>query len=197
MKKTLVLALAGSAVLLGTPAFGETASYAYDALGRLVASVHDQGATATATTAYWIDAAGNRTKLATVSSSAAIVPVFRFEKPNGQHFYTDYFMEGQNAGLIKEGNAFSLFRQNASGMTPIFRCYAPAYGHHFLSTDSACEGSNVEGLMGYSSSSPGAGVMALYRFYNPTTGDPLITINYQESAGGGYTLEGTYGYVQP
>lgn len=195
MKKALSLTIASCAALVATPAFCETASYAYDALGRLVASVQGQGTTATATTAYWIDAAGNRSKLSAASSSATIVPVFRFQKSNGQHFYTDYFMEGQNAGFTKEGNVFSLFRKNGAGMIAIFRCYAPSYGHHFLSTDSNCEGANVEGLMGYSSASPGTGWVPLYRFYNPTTGDHLITVNHQSA--GGYTLEGTYGYVQP
>lgn len=195
MKQVLASFVACSILVHAPAVMAETNSYFYDALGRLVAAQNDRGTTDRDVTTYFLDAAGNRSNVSALSATNQIVPVFRFAKSNGQHFYTVYFPEGYGAGFKMEPTAFSLFRQGGSGLSAIYRCYVPSSDHHFLSAESGCEGNTSEGLVGYVAGAPAAGLTPLYRFYSVSKNDHRITTNYQEGVGNGYVLEGTFGYV--
>lgn len=185
---------AGFLSALMATARAETISYAYDPLGRLVASVADRGPTATATTMYRYDVANNRSHVGVAKADGTQIPVFRFVQ-NSRHFYTAYYLEGRNSGMLPEGNGFSLYPGGGSGLRALYRCYQSTNDDHFVSTLSNCEGQNHEGLMGYAYTTAGTGRRALYRFYKAGIMDHLITTDYSEATAANYTLEATLGYV--
>jgi hypothetical protein len=195
MKKALFCLLTGAAMACGSAAFGETNSYVYDAMGRLVAAENNRGETARNVTTYFLDPASNRSKVASAAATASVVPVFRFGKSTGVHFYTVQFMEGVGAKFNIEGPRFNLFRNGGAGYTALYRCYVPHDDHHFMSSDSNCEGYTIDGLMGYVAANPATGLVPLYRFYHAAKIDHLITTDYQEGVSNGYALEATFGYV--
>lgn len=49
---------------------------------------------------------------------------------------------------------FIIFNTSLPNTRPLYRCIT-AGGQHFMSADSACEGSKTESLMGYTSTTPG------------------------------------------
>ena len=127
------------------------------------------------------------------SSSSGEIPVFRFFR-SPHHFPTTSYKEGASAGFTLEGTSFRVYPNNGGGAyVPLYRCLRPSGPDHFASTQSNCEGTNVEGTYGYISPAAGSGLTALYRFYNSGTGDHLVTTNYNE--GSGITYEQTLGYV--
>ncbi|MFB6724314.1 DUF5722 domain-containing protein [Kribbella sp. NPDC056345] len=53
-------------------------------------------------------------------------------------------------GLRALGPVGYVLTSSAPGAVPIYRCYIPGNGDHFISRDSACEGQRTEQLLGYS-----------------------------------------------
>ncbi len=123
-----------------------------------------------------------------------MVSVYRFYK-NLQHFMTRSYSEAASAGFNFETTGFHLFVNGGANRRALYRCFNPANGDHFVSTQSNCEGRRGEGILGYASTSQVAGLLPLYRFYKANTSDHLITVNYNEGSQGGYAYEGILGYV--
>jgi len=126
-----------------------------------------------------------------------IVRVNRFYMPStGEHFFTSSIAEGINAGFVPEGIGFNVFAASAGvpNTAPIYRCYAPSLGKHFVSASPTCEGQSFEGSYGNVYASPTAGATALYRF-SASSGDRLETTSFNEGTGAGYAFDGTLGYV--
>jgi len=167
-------------------------SYAYDALGRLVGAVSGDDSTTT-TSIYSFDPASNRQWVNVAQADGTKVPIFRFIAAS-KYFYTTSYLEGQQAGESSQGAAFYMLSSGGSGRTPLYRCYYAGNGDRFISPQSNCEGVTQEGLMGYVYAAPTSGYVSLYRFYNPTSGTHLITINYSEGSSC-CTYEWTLGYV--
>jgi hypothetical protein len=195
MRKVLMTLIAGCTALQGGAGHCETTSYAYDALGRLMAVVGDRGETAARSAVYWYDAAGNRYRVLSANSSAEFLPVFRYVNPAAKHFYTQGLMEGIRAGLSPESWAFTLYRQSGTDLAPVYRCYVPSMDDHFMSRQSNCEGQTVEGTLGYVRVTAASGLKPLYRFFKASISDHLITINYDEAVNAGYAYESVVGYV--
>lgn len=123
-------------------------------------------------------------------------PVYRFFSPvTGEHFFTSVYSEGIGAGYSYEGVGFDVVEIPVAGEVPIFRCYAGT--KHFVSTSWNCEGTRMEGRYGYVYQNGGAGLTALYRFYDYANGDHLETTVYSEGVNAGLHLEGILGYVPP
>lgn len=124
------------------------------------------------------------------------IPIFRFHN-DIHHFYSLSYTEGQSTNYYTfEGTDFHLFPSNGNGVyIPLYRCYVSGSLDHFLSTSSTCEGSNVEGILGYLSHFSESGLIPLYRFFRSNGGDHLITTNYSEGTASGYIYEETLGYV--
>jgi YD repeat-containing protein len=195
MRKISTLLAVVAAVAIPAIANSETTTYAYDALGRMVGVVVDNGGiTATTTSIYAYDSAGNRQWMGVNTGTSTKIPVFRFHG-GSQHFYTTSYIEGQRAGLVSDGAQFNLSPTGGSGLVALYRCYASANNDHFLSGQSDCEGQGVEGIIGYAYLAAGPNLVALYRFNKASIYDHLITVNYQEGIGNGYSYEGILGYV--
>lgn len=128
--------------------------------------------------------------------STQLVNVYRFfSKKTGEHFFSSSSTEGTNAGFSAEGVAFTVhFAKTATADVALYRCFTGV--KHFISINSSCEGSRVEGTYGYVSSSLITGTTALYRFYLKSNGDHLITTSKGEGLNNGYVLEGVLGYVE-
>lgn len=168
---------------------GET-KYGYDALGRLSVVEDAVSSTTVRTSLYTLDTAGNRSRVIGVATNQEELIVFRFHE-NSAHFYTTGYMEGYGASFVPEGPSFKLFRNSLLGRSPIYRCRA-GYDY-FLSLSSNCEGVTFEHQIGQIANSPGAGLIALHRFYKSS--DHVITTNYAEGVNAGYVYEGVLGYV--
>jgi hypothetical protein len=52
-------------------------------------------------------------------------------------------------GLRPLGPLGGIFSANAMGRKPLYRCYVPASGDHFVSSSASCEGQRTEQLLGY------------------------------------------------
>jgi len=65
----------------------------------------------------------------------------------------------------------------------------------FLSTEYNCEGQEPRGPVGYAYTRPERGLVPLYRCYNPTSGDYLISSN--ENGEGEWRVEKLLGYAYP
>jgi hypothetical protein len=122
------------------------------------------------------------------------IPIYRFIM-GVNHLWTPSYTEGANATWNFEGTAFRLYPAAGANYVPLYRCRRSNGVDHFASTASNCEGVVYEGVLGYISSTAGAGLAPLYRFVQPSIGQHLITIDYNEGVTAGYTLEGTLGYV--
>jgi len=116
-----------------------------------------------------------------------------------EHFYTTNVHEAQCCGFaLESSNSFYLEEDGGSGRTPFYRCFK-ANGKHFYTQSPTCEGSTVEGTLGFIRTGPGvAGTTALYRLYSGAFGDHLYTTSAPErdyALSVGYTYEGVAGYV--
>jgi hypothetical protein len=116
---------------------------------------------------------------------------------SGLHFYTTNDAEAECCGMhIEQFGSFYLWPTAHTGLVPFYRCLAGA--GHLYTTDPNCEGTMLEGTMGYIATQPVCGAVPLYRLVSGA--DHLYTTSAAESAaaqGMGYTLEGTVGYVWP
>jgi hypothetical protein len=52
-------------------------------------------------------------------------------------------------GLFDLGPVGYIENSPAPGTVPLYRCHVAASGDHFVSTSGACEGQNVEQMLGY------------------------------------------------
>ncbi len=122
-----------------------------------------------------------------------------YDSTSGQHFYTTTDSEASCCGYSVEAyDAFYLYAAAQPGLVPLYRC-STATGHLYT-TDAACDGATVEGAMGFIGTSASCGSVPLYGLSNATTGDHFYTTSAAEAASaasGGYTNEGTLGYVWP
>lgn len=133
------------------------------------------------------------------SPAAPIVPVYRKFKA-GDHFLTRMAQEAP--GYKLEGVAFYLYdRPFAPNMTALYRCITRGKSQdHFTSAAANCEGSLVEGVLGYMFTSAEPGLVPIYRIVkvskapNPDM-DHLSTTVPSEGANLGYKLEGAQGFV--
>ena len=190
MLKKLVFAAALMAIALPAPA--ETITYTYDARGQLIMADTSTGAGPAANTAYAYDRAGNRAVATSTVESGGLHPTFRFR--GTKHFYTNSYTEGLNAGLTADGIDFRSYGSAGPGLYPLYRCLGGT--DHFISASSNCEGWTVEYVLGFVCASAGTGCPnTLYRFYNSTIGEHLITTDYSEGVAAGDTYEGILGYV--
>jgi hypothetical protein len=90
--------------------------------------------------------------------------------------------------------AFSL--SSDADMVPFYRCWVTGTWDHFLTTDSGCGGYQLDGQVGYISSTQRAGTVPLYEMYHYGIGSRLATVDYYEGANNGYSYIGVLGYVQ-
>lgn len=110
-----------------------------------------------------------------------------------------FSLQNSVSGYTLEGPAFKVWTSAAAGMVGLYSCIEGT--RHSVSTDSACEGARVDGLLGYiytgpSSADGGAnvptGTKALYRMRYV---DAIATFDSSEGAIIGYRLEKTLGYT--
>ena len=98
---------------------------------------------------------------------------------------------------MESANYYDIYAATHSGLTAWRRCLK-ANGKHFYTTSANCEGTTVEGVMGYVSTSELPGSTALYRSFNGNNGDHLFTTSLSEHQGavaGNYQDEGIAAYV--
>ena len=131
---------------------------------------------------------------AQIQRSPATIPIYRF-RANEMHLLTNNFEEGIGAGYTFEQQAFSLYADVAGDTVPVWRCSVPGQPGTFLSRASNCEGFHVDSFSGYVHAGGGAGLLPIYRLYNGTTGDHLITVNSSEANAAGYSSDGVIGHV--
>jgi hypothetical protein len=112
------------------------------------------------------------------------------------HFYTADAAEAACCGYwIEALNYFYIYDGNVAGTVGLYRCVIG--WDHFLSTDPSCEGTTVEGLLGYIGTSAFCGGVPLYRLVL-TSGDHFFTTSADERAtvlAGGAIDEGITGHV--
>lgn len=128
-------------------------------------------------------------------TAVRMTPVYRFWK-SPKSLYTTSFTEGANSfspGGFK-GTAVMVFPDAAPGMIPLYRC---KYGqsNSFISLSGTCEGQVVIGRVGYVYGGQRTGTIPIYRFFNRTNGDHLVTTNYAEGEQSGYAYEGKLGFT--
>ena len=115
-----------------------------------------------------------------------------------EHFYTTNPAEAACCGFTVEyPSYFYLYAATQPGLAQFYRCVAN--GTHFYTTDPACEGTLVEGPIGWIGLSAVCGAVPLYRLVNLTTSVHLYTTDAAERdsavAGGAYRFESIVGYV--
>lgn len=107
------------------------------------------------------------------SSSAAVVPVYRWVS-RSEHFYTTDANENpRQAGYTYEGIGFYVLRDRgdgALGQVPFFRWYNSKSGDHFYTTDPNGElavqaGYKYEGILGWVVTGAGKDTVPVYRWF--------------------------------
>ena len=106
---------------------------------------------------------------------------------NGMHWVSTRMFEG---GVSTEGQ-WRLLREHKSGTTMVYECKV-GDGHSIISKDPGCEGQFPMGPMGYIYDSHVDGTEAIYRCYDPNSGDHLIS---SDSNCEGYNVEWKVGYA--
>lgn len=123
--------------------------------------------------------------------AATKASVFRaFNAPTAEHI----LQSGPPAIGVQEGIAFQLFQADQGGSIAINACITAA-GHHFVSSDAACEGNTVEGRLGFARAAAATEMMPLFRCYSAASGDHLSTVTPEECTRAGLKVEGLQGYV--
>ena len=120
------------------------------------------------------------------------IHVYRFWK-NGDRMITNSLAEGLGAGYTPESSF--LFYQTAvpaTDMTAIYRCFSP--GGHYFSVLANCEGFTTESIVGYLRQSQVPGTVPIYRLWNSTDGDHIMSYDKAEGAAVGFIYESTIGY---
>lgn len=117
----------------------------------------------------------------------------------GEHFYTTDLGEAQCCGFnLEAADYFRLYAGSHAGLVAFYRCLTP-WGFHFYTQSPTCEGTTVEGVMGYiATASDTAGSTPLYRVFLGASGDHFYTTSAAErdnAIAGGYVDEGVAGYV--
>jgi len=103
----------------------------------------------------------------------------------------------------KQGIAYRLFIQGASGTTPFHRWYSAERNDHFYSYDLHDEGKSLkgyvyEGVIGNIATSRLTNTRELYRWHNPSTGRHFYSTdpNGEAISKKGYRFDGIAGYVK-
>ena len=126
--------------------------------------------------------------------------IFRFvsAKPIDHLLTLDVFEGESSARFSFEETSFRTLRNVEAGTVSLNRCYIPSANQHFLSTDVKCEGAGTnEGSLGFIYTGPTANAIALYRFFDPLSGDHLSTVDATEGQLARYQSEGIQGYAIP
>ncbi|MFT5356777.1 MAG: hypothetical protein ACI9KE_004003 [Polyangiales bacterium] len=107
------------------------------------------------------------------------IPIHRGVRGN-DHFYTRSRSELTGAGYGYEGVAFYVYAASHSGLVPLFRCRTGS--DHFVSVSSSCEGTAVEGTLGYVRlpNQPSCGSVVLYRLAWSAGPDHFFTTSTAE-----------------
>jgi hypothetical protein len=129
-----------------------------------------------------------------VTQSGTTRPLFQFVQNGNYFFLTGDPAEGSRAGFAFVGNAFNVYPSDAGGTVPLYRCF-DMKGDHFASADAGCEGYHREGLLGFVKDAPMSDHYPVYRMYNPTLGDHLISQDIFLGKSKGYKVEGILGYA--
>jgi hypothetical protein len=120
-----------------------------------------------------------------------------YDTGTGQHFYTTTDAEmSLFPYVVEQQDYFYLYQTPLPGLVPFYRCNTGT--GHLYTTDDNCDGTTMEGTLGYIATSPGCGAVPLYALWNARTGDRLYTTSSSESSsaqGAGYTLLPSPGYV--
>ena len=118
----------------------------------------------------------------------------------GEHFYTTDLGEAQCCGFnLESADYYDLYAGPQAGLVAFYRCLTP-WGFHFYTQSPTCEGTTVEGIMGYIATAPDtAGSVPLYRLFLGSNGDHFYTTSAAERDNAinniGYVDEGIAGYV--
>ena len=133
-----------------------------------------------------------------VSIDPAPAPVYRFyNTKTGEHFFTIDPNERANINAHPqwnyndEGIAFSVYHNQVTNTTPVYRFYNTQTGFHFFTIDPneranvnahPAWGYNDEGIAFYAYPSQQSSAVSVYRFYNTKTGEHFFTIDTNERA---------------
>ena len=110
---------------------------------------------------------------------------------NGKHWVTSRQFP---SGVTTE-NRWKLLRNPAADTRMVYECRIGATGDHtFISTAANCENQFNMGPMGYIYTKQVAGTSPVYRCYNPSSGDHMISpdVNCETSS---YKMESLVGYA--
>ena len=163
---------------------------------------------------FWsVDAKGNTEARKTASFEIVErlmppTPIYRFfNMATGSHFYTaseserDTVMAMQRSTYRLDGMAFSVNSLNPDNNAPLYRFFNKVNGSHFY-TASAAEKARVEdefedtysydGPAYNVCSTPVAGAITVWRFYNKTNGSHFYTTSAAEKASVQANLKATY-----
>jgi hypothetical protein len=120
--------------------------------------------------------------------------VYRFVKGSDRIYSRDPNW-GTPFGYARENAEFKLSPSSNTNLVPIFACRRSVGGAHFLSANAACEGQQLEYLLGYASKANGPGMRPLYRFGYAQGGYSITTGNVGEGVYNGLNVEQILGYV--
>jgi hypothetical protein len=114
-----------------------------------------------------------------------------------QHFYTTTDAEMNSIPYaVEQQDYFYLYAAPQPDLVPFYRCVTAS--GHLYTTDANCDGTTMEGIMGYIGTTPACDAVPLYELVNTATGDRLYTTSASEASsaqGGGYTILPSPGYV--
>jgi hypothetical protein len=154
-----------------------------------------------------------------------VVPIHRYWQPSTHdHLYcntadeigtTTHGVTGKH-GYASEGVSFHLSPHALPGLVPVYRYWQAqthdhlyTQGHHEINASNPGQTGNhgytCEGILGYISPTPAAGLVPVYRYWQPSTHDHLYTANAGEigtttqgqTGNHGYASEGVLGYAFP
>ncbi len=134
-------------------------------------------------------------------TGTSVTPLYRYIHRSGHHYTLDWSERGTNRLEQLETHVFTYqngggFDAGGGNLVPLYRCYNPAGSDQMLSTSVSCEtrAYRNERTVGFISTTPGPGLVPLYRFNRSGPGH-LQTLNPAEGFSNGYSLDGVLGYV--